>query len=496
MKLNSVRFKISVLYVAILGVILVTYSAFLYLSLHYTLYDELDDELHVKVNGINSAINLYKEILPDNKDSFLFSVKKAVTLEGSYPDQGKMLEIDQLERLWLGKVDIFNLREDFIAFMDQDGKVLVNSRPTPPDLKAAFLKNSKLLDKDEAIYKSVKHDKKDLRVITKVFIYNGKNYYIHIATSLKPVIHLLRIRLAHILTSIPIILIIASFIGQLFATRILTPVLEITKTAENITHEDLSLRVKSLHADSEMKYLVDAFNDMIARLEKSFKYIAEFSSYASHELKTPLAIIRGESEVALRKDRDIEEYKRVIRINIEETERMLKLIEDLLLLTKLDYKPEVFKFERFDLVGFLKEIYEQTELLSGKKNIEVTLRGSIDKPIFIKGDRLHLRRLFFNLISNAIKFSFKDGRIDIRLNKEDKKAVISISDIGIGIDKDDIPHIFNKFFHKDTLNEDDTSGNGLGLSIAQSIVNIHQGYIGVKSVPNKGSTFTVFLPIF
>ena len=148
------------------------------------------------------------------------------------------------------------------------------------------------------------------------------------------------------------------FFGRVFASRILRPIVEITKTAKKITHEDLHSRVEAKHVDEEMKYLVDAFNDMISRLEQSFRYIAEFSSHVAHDLKTPLAIIRGESDIALRKDRTPEEYKRAIMVVLGESERMLRVIEDLLLLTRLDYRPEIFKFERINLAEFLWEISE------------------------------------------------------------------------------------------------------------------------------------------
>ncbi|MBU3911956.1 MAG: HAMP domain-containing histidine kinase, partial [Candidatus Omnitrophica bacterium] len=423
-RFNSVRFKISVLYTAILGLILVVYSAFLYLSLHYTLYDELDNELNIKASETASTISSYLDALGHDQESFIFAVRRVICLEGEHPEQDK---IRDLEELWLRMVDKFDLKEDYVNFLDSKGQSIVYSN------KGLIPFNIKAAQENKTLFKTIRYEKRNLRLINfPVSFKGGGHYIIQIATSLKPVIHLLQLRLLHIVISIPIILLLASFFGRLFARRILNPVVEITKTASNITHEDLSARVKAEHVDEEMKYLVDEFNDMISRLEGSFKYIAEFSSHVAHELKTPLAIIKGETEVVMRKERNIDEYKRLNKVNLEEVERMLKIINDLLLLTRLDYKPEVFKFERFDLVEFLKDIYEQSKVLASQKDITITL-DIPDGQGNINGEKFHLRRLFFNIIDNAIKFTPKNGKIGITLKKRDKKAIVYISDTGIGI---------------------------------------------------------------
>ncbi|MBU4312714.1 MAG: HAMP domain-containing protein [Candidatus Omnitrophica bacterium] len=485
-KFNSVRFKISVLYTAILGLILVVYSAFLYLSLHYTLYDELDNELNIKASEMAGTISSYLDVLGYSQESFIFAVRRVICLEGENPEQDK---IHDLEELWFRMVDKFDLKEDHINFLNSKRQPIVCSG------KGLIPFNIKPTQEDKTLFKTIRYEKRNLRLISlPVSFKGGDHYIIQIATSLKPVIHLLQLRLLHIVISIPIILLLASFFGRLFARRILDPVVEITKTASNITHEDLSTRVKAEHVDEEIKYLVDAFNDMISRLEESFKYIAEFSSHVAHELKTPLAIIKGETEVSMRKERNIEEYKRLNKVNLEEVERMLKIINDLLLLTRLDYRHEVLKFKRFDLVELLKDIYEQSKVLASQKDITVTLDIS-DDQCSINGERSHLRRLFFNLIDNAIKFTSKNGKIDITLKKRDRKTIVSISDTGIGIPDEDISKIFNRFYRVDRIDKNIEYGSGLGLSIVQSIVKMHHGDIHVTSQLNKGSSFIVTIPL-
>ena len=210
-----------------------------------------------------------------------------------------------------------------------------------------------------------------------------------------------RNKLFCILIPIPLTLLFGYYIGRLIIMRILKPIKKMTDTVKNITHEDLSLRVKAENVDEELGRLIEAFNDMVSRLGESFEYITDSSSYIAHELKTPIAIIRGESEFALKKERDKEEYKRVISVSLEETKRMVKIIEDLLLLTKMNYQPDVLKFEQIDLTQFIRIIYEQAKILASKKNITVDI-NTPEETGMVNADELHLRRLFLNLIDNAI----------------------------------------------------------------------------------------------
>ena len=301
-------------------------------------------------------------------------------------------------------------------------------------------------------------------------------------------------KLFYILIPIPLTLLFGYYIGRLIIIRILKPIKKMTDTVKNITHEDLSLRVKAENVDEELGRLIEAFNDMVSRLGESFEYITDSSSYIAHELKTPIAIIRGESEFALKKERDKEEYKRVISVSLEETKRMLKIIEDLLLLTKMNYQPDVLKFERIDLTQFIRIIYEQAKILSSQKKI--TVNADIPEEAgMVSADELHLRRLFLNLIDNAIKFTPDNGSIGITLKYENQKAIVSIVDTGIGIEEENMPKLFEKFFRIEGKTKDNSPSSGLGLSIAQSIAELHGGEISVTSRAGQGSNFSVSIPL-
>jgi len=490
-KFNSIRFKISVLYTAILGAILVVYSTIHYATVTYIIFNEFDDELFAKAQEVVTIVKDYLKPLANDEATFVSVLEKAIELENKGPNP---VNVTAAEARWLYDVDRLDTRQDLIHVIDHNGRSIAGSDDFTPRLRQLFSANLKPIEEGDWTTRTIHFGKKDLRVVSMPYDFgNGRKCIIQVGTSFKRIIHLLYVRLMSIAVTIPIVLLLASFIGRVFALRILKPVVEITKTAEKITHEDLSTRVKTEHADEEMKFLVQAFNDMISRLEKSFRYIEEFSGHVAHELKTPLAIIHGESEVASRSERTPEEYQRVIQVTLEESERMIKVVEDMLLLTRMEYESEVFKFIKFDLVEFLRDICEHSKILVADKTITVNAQLP-GKAVIVYGDHLHLRRLFFNLIDNAKKFSPYGGTIEIRLRTENGHANVSVSDNGIGIDEADLPKIFGKFYRHDPETNRSTSGTGLGLNLALSIAKAHHGDIEVTSQVEKGSTFTVVLP--
>jgi signal transduction histidine kinase len=272
-------------------------------------------------------------------------------------------------------------------------------------------------------------------------------------------------------------------------------VTNVTRIANDITHTDLNMRIREMEGDEEMKDLIRSFNAMIERLENSFAHANEFSSHVAHELKTPLAIMRGELELAISETRCVDEYQRVLGVTLEEIDRMIRIIKDLLLLARLDYNPEVFQFEKFDIGQFLEEIHEQSRILADSKKIDF----HFDRPaaqVYIIGDKIHLRRLFLNLINNAIKFTAHGGRIFLKLKIMSHSAHIAIRDTGIGISEENLVRVFNKFYRVPNASQDFAStGSGLGLNIAKSIAKAHKGDITVTSQTGKGTTFTVTLPL-
>ncbi|MDI6758293.1 MAG: ATP-binding protein [Candidatus Omnitrophota bacterium] len=300
-----------------------------------------------------------------------------------------------------------------------------------------------------------------------------------------------------VLITVPALVVIA-LVGSMFfllTRRILASVKDITVTTRNINLKSLSDRVSTANLETEMEYLAKSINVMLERLERSFEYIKEFSSSIGHELKTPLAIIKGESEIALRKERQVEDYQKALRVNIEEANRMIRIVEDLVFLAKLDYNPDNIKKEAFDFIPFFADIQNRAKTLAQQKQIDVTA-AMLKNAVTLEGNKLHLSRLFFNLIQNAVKFTPSGGKINLAAYPADNVLKVSISDTGLGISEEDLPKIFQRFFHKEKSQSESAGSIGLGLSIAKSIAKFHNGDIEVESKLGEGATFTVILPVF
>ncbi len=495
-RFKSLRFRISALYVASLGFILLTYSIVLYLSLSYAVYRQVDRELAIKAHGFEDAVRAYTATLKPNQEDIPGAIQRALYLEEAI--KGEFFAwptIKKIDLEWKSKIADTNLKYDYILILNPVGEVVNKSSNVEGFIVNALKKNLPKTIDGKAVIKNYISGNLKLRIITKVVSSNNNvQYIILLATSLEPLLFILKNRITHFFIIIPFVLLIATFLGGFFVRRVFDPIKEIIHTADNISHKDMSKRIQQKYNDAEIKSLVNSFNDMISRLEKPFSHIETFSSNAAHELRTPLAIIRGESEVVLRKKRAAGEYERVVRVNLEESHRMLKTIDNLLLLTKLDHQPQNFKLECFNAAEFFREIYEQSQLISMDKKIDINLDIS-SESVDITGNMLQLRRLFFNLINNAIKFTPKNGSICISVKTESNRLTVAVSDTGIGIAKEDLPKIFDRFYHSDSTGWNKESANGLGLSIVQSILNMHKGSIEVRSELGKGSVFTVGLPL-
>lgn len=494
---NSIRFKVCVLYTVILGLILMIFSTVLYLIISYYLFLDSDNQLRKKGLEALANINSYTQILDNRPGALEFAVKK--TFFYNVPDFPLRIfeagKIKNLETRWRERAEGMGLVYNYAVFLFADGKGVIKSKNLPSKLLPDLLKKMQASNRKGIVFGTARWKKVTLSTV--IIPYEdpkGKINLLLVTGSQADIEGLLHSLLQAASLGIPLVLLLTSFVGFIFVHRILDPIEEIARTANQITDKDLSSRVKGKHLDSEIEYVVASFNDMIARLEKSFKHINEFSSQVAHELKTPLAIIRGEAELALNQDRSKEEYKRTLRINLEETNRMRKTVEDLLLLTRLDYQPGVFKFQSFDFVEFFQEIGEQVQLLAAEKELEV--KASIPKAkVMVQADKLHLRRMLFNIVDNALKFTVPPGLIKLEVSHKKKDILITISDNGVGIPEEELPKIFQQFYHVDRTGRNEGACTGLGLSIVQSIVRMHKGTIRVTSKVNHGTSFHIVLPI-
>lgn len=288
------------------------------------------------------------------------------------------------------------------------------------------------------------------------------------------------------------VFLLAIIVGYLISRKALSPIDKITNQAKQISASDLSARIKIDGPDDELKRLSDTFNDLIARIQCSYEKQNRFTLDASHELATPLAVIKGYIDVLDRWGKDDREVlnESISSIKVE-LANMISLLDTLLFLSKGDN--EIYKMERtkFWMNDLIKEIIKESNLVDEKHSIVCS-----EYPEFqIKGDRRLIKQMLRAIVDNSIKYSPEDTKINIEYKALENKALIEVSDEGIGIPKEDLSHIFDRFYRVDKARSRSIGGSGLGLSLVKWIVDIHKGSIEAESEIGKGTKMTIKLPI-
>lgn len=292
----------------------------------------------------------------------------------------------------------------------------------------------------------------------------------------------------------PVFLALAALGGYWLSRRALAPVDQITNAARSIGAQDLSRRLAVPRASDELQRLATTLNEMLARLDTAFQRITQFTADASHELRTPVSVMRTNAEIALRKPRSEAEYREALSHILDESEKISRLIGQLLLLARADSAGGVLPMTRSDIaIAFENACREARVLAEGK---HLNFRESLSQtPLWIQGDAASLERLFMILLDNAVKYTATGGEIDARLGSDDGFAVAEIRDTGSGIAPEDIGHVFDRFYRADRARSRESGGTGLGLAIGRWIAEAHRGEIRVESNVGKGSTFQVRIPL-
>ncbi len=347
----------------------------------------------------------------------------------------------------------------------------------------------------QTIFESAKYpNEPPLRVISVPINYRGRLLYIvQVGTSMESIEQTLQRFLILLLVAMPLALAVALAGGWFLAGRALRPVDAITLAAQRIAAGDLSQRLTKSTASDEIGRLAATFNNMIGRLDSSFRQIRQFTSDASHELRTPLTVMKGETELVLRRPRPIEDYRSVLESNLEEIDRMSHIVDELLFLSRADIGEVKTESMPVALQTLVEDIHRQATLLGQERNVEVVL-GTV-MPSVVQGDELRLHELLLNLVENAVKYSHPGGKVEIALVADSRHARLSVADQGIGIAPTDHSRIFDRFFRTDVARSHTKKGTGLGLAICAWIVEAHGGRIDVKSEVGHGSIFTVTLPL-
>jgi heavy metal sensor kinase len=345
------------------------------------------------------------------------------------------------------------------------------------------------------VFESARFEKEPpVRLLSVPIQYQGSlTHILQIGTSLGQVEAMRQRLIFTLLLTGPLTLAIALAGGWFLAGRALRPVEAITEAARRIAAGDLTQRLVVSPSTDEIGRLATTFNEMIARLETSFRQVQQFSADASHELRTPLTVMKGETELALRRPRSPEEYGLVLESNLEEIDRMARIVEDLLFLSRADLGEVSMERQLVRLDALVEDIQRQAAVLGHEHGIEVLIEAN--QPVTVLGDDLRLRELILNIVENAVRYSRAGGQVKMALTREGSVVHLTVSDQGIGISREAQGRIFDRFYRADEARAHSPKGTGLGLAICKWIADVHQGHIEVESEPGKGSRFTVVLPV-
>ena len=297
-----------------------------------------------------------------------------------------------------------------------------------------------------------------------------------------------------LLIGLPLGVLLAGFGGYALARKALAPIDAMTRETQKISAEDLGARLSIKNGDDELGRLGIVLNAMLGRLQGAFEQLRRFTADASHELRTPLTAIRSVGEVALQEPKGPAEYRDVIGSMLEEVDRLTRLVESLLVLSRADASRVQLNRADTSLLSVAEEAASTLEVLAEEKQQKIDVEG--DAALVVSADRLILRQAIVNLLDNAIKYSPVGSRILIRVHPgDDKRACLDVIDQGPGIPFEHQPYIFDRFYRVDKARTREWGGAGLGLSITRWAVEAHGGEILLSSKDGTGCTFRICLPI-
>jgi len=320
----------------------------------------------------------------------------------------------------------------------------------------------------------------------------ARTFRIVITASLRPVEDTTNAARRVILIGLPLVLGLAGVGGYLLAGRTLRPLNSMADQARRITDSSLHTRIEIGRAAEEMETLVASFNELLSRLDQSFEGMRRFVADASHELRTPISVIRGEADVVLSSERTPAEYRASLAVILDESRRLSRLVDDLLNLARADAGRVRLQVREFYLNELVHDCCRSAQALEGARQLTIECRPCDD--LQYRGDEDLLRRLVMNLLDNAVRYTPPGGRISAALEPNGETIRLRISDTGIGIAPADSSRVFERFYRAGEARSRRDGGFGLGLAIVKWIAESHHGTVDCASRPGKGSVFTVTLP--
>jgi len=451
MKPRSIGARLTLWYAGAFSVALLLLGGAMWFTMQQSLYHAIDQSLHDRIAGIHVFID----------------------------DHKNRLYIDEVKEEFYAHGDLFQVRDAEGRWVHQADTLRNEATPGLADLPR------------EGRLENVGTSAGPLRFLSQNLDIDGRTYTVQVAAPLRDLQQGLNDALWVLIPMFPIALLLASACGYWVSRRALAPVDRITQTARTVSAENLAQRLEVPPTGDELARLSETLNEMIGRLESSFRKISQFTADASHELRTPLAIVRTTAEVALRAPND--EHREALEQIVAEVGRTSQLLDNLLVIAKADAGSELRK-TRVDAALVAREAAAEIAVLARMKHIDFVI-DLPDAPVCVMADPQALRRLFLILLDNAVKYTAVAGRVELTLEEREGDAWIRVRDTGIGIPADDQPLIFDRFYRVDRARSRSHGGAGLGLAIGRWIVGVHEGEIFVESELDRGSLFSVRLPV-
>lgn len=470
---SSIRVRLTLWYMLVFGVLLSAFSLAVYLVLSRNLYSRLDTSL---ANSVRTVASSFRSEMNESGGNAAEGAAEALnTLELSGAD----VAIYAGDRLLASNEAA---RKTFIPFNPDSISPQASGQPflqTVPGFGEEGGRRIVLpLGPPEPSHRSGLQSE-------------DEHYYVVITEPLHDLEEQLEAIRRIFYFGLPATLLAAGFGGLLLARKSLAPVVAMSNQAAQIGARNLHERLRVRNAADELGRLASVFNELLSRLDHSFEAMKAFVADASHELRTPISIIRGEAEVALLQARDSAEYKAALVTIQDEAKQLSRLVDDLLALARADAGERPLKVDEFYLNDLVEECCRTAQVLAAQKSLSLEMRPAADLPF--RGDEDLLRRMIFNLLDNAIKYTPSGGAVTVNLGERNGIVELTVSDTGIGIPAEAAPQIFERFFRVAKARSRADGGTGLGLAIARWAAEAHNGSITVASRPGEGSTFTVSL---
>jgi heavy metal sensor kinase len=459
---RSIGFRLAAWYFLVFACGLGAFSVGAWFAMRASLYHAIDDELRDRVGGVSSFMDQQIAALsvPEIRDEFR---EHSVLGPG-----GDLFQVCDGQGQWLYRS---------VPLENENVPIELPDRLTQPRFENMQLQQHLL------------------RFYSQRIIVGGKPYTVQVASLMNEGLEALERFKLMLLIVAPLLLIAASVGGYWLSTRALAPVDEISRAAQRISIENLADRLKVPHTGDQLQRLSETLNSTFARLEVSVLRMKQFTADASHELRAPISLIRTTAEVAVQRDRTAPEYREALTEILEESERTSQVVDNLMLLARADSGKEMLECVPADACAVVRGATEQGEKLARSQGIEFKASVPVD-PISIQADSDALRRAVLILLDNAVKYTPTGGSVKVELAEEGGFAVVSVTDTGIGIAKEDIAHVFDRFWRADKVRSRGQGGAGLGLAIATWIAEAHQGSLAVESAPGRGSVFSLRVPLY